>query len=206
RLAGVSEPLSVGRFGLAKGKRVDYVTQAQSIGAFIGLREDYDRLTRAFALIELVDALVPMGQPLPETWGLLLDLLRHVETHPHPTAALVWAELKLLEVFGYLPQFGACAVCGAGAREAETTLSPEAGGVVCQAHAPTCGDRFRVTEETAIGLARTSALDQPPPQLKLADEALFALLPFWRHVAHAPLRANESLVGELRRSRPSPAG
>src|SRR5688500_15988706 len=59
RLAGSSDPLAMARMTLAKGKVNLFVTQAQPIHSFRGLRTDFERLSLALALVELYGAVLP---------------------------------------------------------------------------------------------------------------------------------------------------
>jgi len=198
RLAGSSDPLTAGIMTLAFGKRNEYITQVQPQSSFRGLRSDYDRLTYGLALAELYESVMPYEQPLPDAYRLLLLSLTFLEKHEKPEVAMVWSELKLMEVSGFLPSFDVCAVSGAKIKEAEPLVSPHAGGYVCDQEAYAFTDRYRTKAEVLYGLSRTAELDQPPPNLKMARESLIALLPFWRKIASMPLPANEARIGELR--------
>jgi DNA repair protein RecO (recombination protein O) len=197
RLAGSSDPLSVAVLSLAAGKRNRYITQAQPLSSFRGLRTDYERLTFALALCELYAAVLPVEQPLPEVYDLLLASLQHLETHPRPVVALVWAQVQLLQVSGFLPQFDRCVVTESEVLEALPFVSPTAGGYVVE-RAASMMDRYRTRAEVLYGLARLPMLEAPPNNMKFSEEAVRDLLPFWRHFADAPLPANESLVADLR--------
>ena len=201
RLAGVSDPLSVAKLGLAKGKRTYYITQAQPQTSFPGLRTDFDRLSLALGLVELFAAVIPFEEPDPDAYDLLVRSLRSLEKHPKPLAASAWAQVALLAHAGFLPSFGSCVITGDALREGEPFLSPRAGGYVSDAAAVPYADRFRVRAEVAMNLDRLSPLENPPPNLKFAEETVGALLPFWRHVADAPLPACEAVVGALQATR-----
>lgn len=191
RLAGISEPLSVSVLHLAVGKRQWYVTQAQPITSYPGLRADYDRLSFALALAEVASAVFPHEQPAPEAFRFVVEAMRYIEVHPEPVVASVWAEAKMLELAGFGPQWAACVTCGVAVKEALAWVSPNAGGYVCGAHAEDHVDRFRARAEALIGLARILELPTPPEKLRFAAEAYRALWPFWRHVAEKPLPARE---------------
>lgn len=198
RLAGCSDPVTASIMTLAVGKRNEFVTQAQPLSSFRGLRTDFERLTFGLALTELYDALMPYEQPLEEAYELLLVSLATLEHHEKPVVALVWCELRLLEVSGFMPSFDRCVATGNAVAEANAFLSPDAGGYISDPEAMQFTDRVRVRAEVLYGLARTAELDEAPPNLKYAEEALLALMPFWRHVASMPLPANESCLGEVR--------
>lgn len=198
RLAGSSDPLVSVTLGLATGKKNLFVTQAQPATSFPGLRTDYDRLSSALALVELVGAVVPYEQADPAAFEQLLESLTHLERHQKPVVALVWAELRLLAVEGYQPLFDRSALSESPIGEPEPWLSPTAGGYVTPSESLAFGDRFQARAEALIGLAKAALLDAPPPALRYAEECLAALLPFWRHIAEMQLPANESWVRDVR--------
>lgn len=198
RLAGSSDPLSMATMTLAKGKVNQFVTQAQPMSSFRGLRTDYLRLTMALGLLELFAAVLPWGEPDEESFDLLVASLQALEKHDKPVVALVWAELKLLEMSGFLPQFDRCVNTGQIVTETPAYLSPMAGGHLASQEAIGVADRFQAKAEVLFGLARCAELHVPPPNLKFADECLFALMPFWRNIVDQPLPANDSLTVELR--------
>lgn len=198
RLAGISDPLSTAVLGIAEGKVNRFVTQAQPLTSFRGLRTDYERLSFALALCELYATVLPYDQPFPEAYDLLTESLRHLESHPRPLVALLWAQLRLLEISGFLPQFDRCVVTNEPIAESNPFVSPTAGGYVSDAAAAPFVDRFRTRAEALYGLARLPDQPAPPGNMKFADEALADLMPFWRNIAEAPLPANESVVREAR--------
>lgn len=198
RLAGVSDPLCVSRLEIAEGKMNRFVTQAQPLRSFPGLRTDYERLGFALALCELYAAVLPLEQPFPEAHALLFDSLRHLEKHPKPIVCLVWAEVQLLAISGFMPQFERCVSTDEAITEAEPFLSPRAGGYICDQAASPHTDRFRSRAEVLYGLIKLPELETPPANLRFAEETLADLLPFWRAIAEAPLPANETAVREAR--------
>lgn len=201
RLAGSSDPLVVAKFNLATGKKNLFITQTQPISAFRGLRTDYERLSFALALCELYSAILPWEEPAPEAYELLTRSLGAVEKHEKPMVAMVWAELQLLSLAGFLPSFDRSCVDDEPVKEALPWVSPHAGGYLGEQDALRFTDRVRTRAEVLYGLARTAELDDPPQNLRFAEEALILLLPFWRHVADTPLPANESCIADLRESR-----
>lgn len=198
RLAGVSDPLTMAKMSLAKGKVNHFVTQAQPQSAFKGLRTDFDRLSLALALLELYTHVLPFNEPQEGVFNLLLKSLHALESHPKAIVALVWAELQLMEESGFLPPFDLCISTGEKVSVAEPWLSPVAGGHVAANAADAYSDRFRTRSEVLIGLARTAERTEPPANLKFAEECLIALIPFWRHILDVPLPANEAVKREFR--------
>jgi DNA repair protein RecO (recombination protein O) len=182
---------------LAEGKRNRFITQAQPLSSYRGLRTDFERLSFALALCELYAAVVPVEEPEPEAYDLLSSSLAFLERHEKPLTALVWAEAALLAMGGFQPELEACVVTGEAVAVANPFLSPTAGGFVSEAASVAYPDRFRVRAEVVYGLRRLFELAEPPGRLKFADESLAALFPFWRYIAEMALPANESVVAEV---------
>lgn len=203
RLAGISEPLTMSSLAIVQGKRSAFITQAQPLSSFRRLRADYDRLQCGLAFAELVAAVCPYEQPMPDLYELVGRCLGHLEVHPKPLVALIWCEMRLMDSTGFHPEFERCVVSGASIGEAEPYVSPHAGGYVCDAEAMRFTDRTKTRAEVLYGLARLAALAEPPSNLKFAAECAATLFPFWRALAESPLPANDALVKELRQSQPS---
>ncbi len=194
RLSGCSEPLSASILQITPGKKQSFVTQAQPISSFPGLRADYERLCFGLALTELAAGVLPHDHPAEEEFRFLVRALHDLEIHERPLVALAWAEVRLMELAGFWPSFDACVVTGVNVKEALPFVSPHAGGYVVAAHAYDFTDAFQVRAEVLYGLNALSELDEPPPQLKLAPETLRTLLPFWRAIVDRALPANEAAL------------
>lgn len=198
RLAGISDPLCVAMMTLAEGKVNRFITQAQPLLSFRKVRGDYDRLSLALALAEVVAAVLPYEEPFPEAYELLILALGALDAHPKPVVAAVWAQTRMMALAGFQPQLTSCVGTGEALDSATPWVSPQAGGYVCEEEAMQYLDRFRVRAEVLIGLERIAELDEPPGNLKLAEEACATLFPFWRHIADMPLPACETAVREVR--------
>jgi len=199
RLSGISEPLSSAVLTIAAGKRTSFVTQAQPLTSFRGLRTDFERLSCGLALVELYAAVLPVDEPFPEAYELLTRSLRHLGKHAKPVVALVWAEVQLLMISGFMPQFERCVATDQQIAEANPFISPRAGGYVCESAAVTYTDRFRTRAEVLYGLARLPEFDDPPAHMKFVDEALADLLPFWQNITETQLPANETVTSDIQK-------
>ncbi len=195
RLAGASEPLSVSIFHVAAGKRQQFVSQAQPVTSYPGLREDFDRLAAAIAIAEIVSATTPHDRPEEALFGFVVGALKMIEVHEKPFVALAWAEVKLLETTGHLPSFDRCVESGVRVREAMPYFVPSAGGYVAAERAATMPGRIRTHAEVLVGLAKLVELDLPPPNLKRLPESLRLLFETWREIAQTNLPAVEAVLG-----------
>jgi DNA repair protein RecO (recombination protein O) len=194
RLAGSSEPLSACILHVAEGKRNAFVTQVQPVTSFPGLRADYTRLSLALALTEVAAAVLPHEQPAADAFALLVSSLKYLEVHEKPMVAFVWAEVQLLKLAGFMPELEACITCAKPMKEAYPALSPHAGGFVCADDATRFSDRTTTRAEVLYGLTAIAELDAPPRNLKLAQECIVALYPFWKAIAGWALPAMEEAM------------
>jgi DNA repair protein RecO (recombination protein O) len=194
RLKSISEPLSVGIFTYVQGKSRKFVTQVQPDRAFPHLRKDYDRLTAAISFSEVVTEVIPFEEPSEEVFLTVIRLLNGIELAPKPLVALVWAEVQLLALTGFLPSFVACTATGSFIKFAEVFVSPSAGGYVSHDHASTFRDRIIIKAEVLYGLEAISKLNEPPKNLKFLDETLGLLGVFWEHIIENKLSARSHLM------------
>jgi DNA repair protein RecO (recombination protein O) len=198
RLRGVTEPLSIGQFTFASGKKQKFVTSAQPRSSFPGLRLDFDRLNLGLSWGEVLGQILPYEQPFEEAFDLCLQTLQELEKHAAPLVALAWGEVKLLGLSGFLPSFNRCVISESKVLEAEAFFSPSAGGYVSAAHAAQISDRFYVRAEVLFGLAALSDLSEAPANLKYSFECLLALQPMWEYICEKPLPARQHLLTSLR--------
>jgi DNA repair protein RecO len=194
RLAGASEPLSVSIFHIAAGKRQAFVTQAQPITSYPGLRDDYDRLTAAMALAEVIAATTPHERPEPELFGFAVGALRMIEVHEKPKVALAWSFVRLLEVTGHLPSFDRCAETGVQIQEAEPFFGMEMGGYVVADRAMAWTGRRRTKAEVLVGLAKLAQLELPPQNLRELGPSLRLLVQIWQELSGHDLPAANQVL------------
>lgn len=194
RLSGSSEPLSASILQIAPGKRQSFVTQAQPISSFPGLRADYDRLTFGLALAELAAGVIPHDHPAEEEFNFLVHAFYDLEIHGKPLVAFVWAQVRLMELAGFLPSFDRCVLTDEPVREALPFVSPHAGGYIAAGRASQYNDAFQTKAEVLYGLTALSECEKPPSNLKDADATFRVLAPFWREIAGKALPAFEAAL------------
>ncbi len=140
RLSGATEVLTCTRFGLASGKTLEIVTQAEVSESFPALRLDLPRLAHGLYLADLLDHSVEDHVPNPLLYQMLLAGLHQTAILSAPETAARWFEVQLLRDLGYAPLLTHCAVCqtpvpGEFARDELFALSVQMGGVLCPRHA-----------------------------------------------------------------------
>jgi DNA repair protein RecO (recombination protein O) len=131
RLGGHLDLLTRSQLMLARGRNLDYVTQAETIDSFIGLRDDLLRASHGYTVAELVDRLTEDGHEDRPTYDALVEVLGRIATDPDPELAVRMFEITLLDRLGYRPQLRTCGRCQAELPRADCFYSPVAGGVLC---------------------------------------------------------------------------
>ena len=123
------EPLSHVSLQLVEGRDLDTVTQVETVDPHRAVREDLDRLGRATALLETVDAIAPEREPAPHLYRMLCGGLATLAAQDAPAVvgSFLW---KLLAVEGLEPVLDHCVSCGSVGDVGG--FSPEHGGVVCR--------------------------------------------------------------------------
>lgn len=135
RKAGHLEPFTRVELLLAHGRDFWIVTQAETVDAYLPVREDLVRTAYAAYLIELLDRFTyEEGENRP-LYQLLVDSLSRVSTLPDPFPAVRYYEIRLLDLLGFRPDLQRCARCGAEIKAEDQFFDATQGGVLC----PRCG-------------------------------------------------------------------
>lgn len=192
-LASSSEPLVAGTFEVAIGKRSNYVTQVQPKAAFPAIRGEYARLSCALAWLEVLEAVVAPGEPSEGLFNLCLLGLAGIEAAKTPHGALVWADLHLMEMTGYHPQF-TVSVASGKPLVGPLQLSPPEGGCVLDTEARGEAGSYPVSREAVVTLSKLQILGEPPNFVRHAAEVLAALTPFWTYVLSHDLPARRTVL------------
>jgi DNA repair protein RecO (recombination protein O) len=125
------EPTSHVALQLYEGRELDIVTQAETIDHFRAIREDLDRITRASAMLEVVDQVAQEREVNPRLYQTLLGALRSLASHDPPLVVPAFF-MKVLAIEGYRPIVEACAECGEP--DELVAFDLDTGGVLCRAH------------------------------------------------------------------------
>jgi DNA repair protein RecO (recombination protein O) len=135
RKAGHLEPFTHVKLFLARGRDLWIVTQAETIDAYLPMRDDLVRTAYAAYVVELLDRFTyEEGENRP-LFQLLVDTLQRVAALPDPFSAVRFYEIRLLDLMGFRPQLSACLGCGAEIKPEDQFFDVVQGGVLC----PRCG-------------------------------------------------------------------
>lgn len=135
RKAGHLEPFTHVKLMMARGRDFWIVTQAETIDAYMPIRDDLVRTAYAAYVIELIDRFTYEEGENRALFQLLVDTLARVADLPDPFAAVRYYEIRLLDLLGYRPQLNNCLNCGAEIKPEDQFFDVAQGGVLC----PRCG-------------------------------------------------------------------
>ncbi len=184
RFGAALEPMMVSGvvFYLKEGRDLHLLSSADIEHDEAALRRDPVRMAYASALVELVDRLVPDGEPVRGLEEALEAGLRAAADAPEEDLdALLWRfAMALARRLGYEPQTGSCVVCG-GPPGVGPGFSPLLGGAVC----PECLRNGRAegaaggdVAALALDLARGERVHSIGLEAPLRDDVTDVLLSF----------------------------
>ncbi|HTX92642.1 MAG TPA: DNA repair protein RecO [Anaerolineales bacterium] len=136
RKAGHLEPFTRVTLQLAKGRDLLIVTQAETLDAFLPIKENLTRTGLASYAVELIDRFAYEDENESyNLFRLLTDTLTRIATESDPWLAMRYFEVRLLDFLGFRPHLFECANCGKAIQPEAQFFSPAEGGVLC----PACG-------------------------------------------------------------------
>jgi DNA repair protein RecO (recombination protein O) len=144
RKAGHLEPFTHVKLQLATGRDLFIVSQADTVDAYLPLREDLLLTGHASYVMELLDRFTYEDNlEHPTLFRLLTETLARLASKPDastsfsagPWLAVRYYEMRLLDELGFRPRLFECANCGREIQPEDQFFSFSAGGVIC----PTCG-------------------------------------------------------------------
>ena len=140
-LLAVTQPFILGQYLLFAGRSLDRINQGDIQCAYRRLREDLNLFALCTFCCELVDKVVPVGEPAPRifhlTKGLLDYLHSDISDRLYLENALTYYLIGLLDALGYQVDFSRCLSCGA--KTGLTSFSVMEGGPLCSS----CSSRDR---------------------------------------------------------------
>ena len=134
RKAGHLEPFTRVSLLLARGRDFWIVTQADTVDAYLPLREDLVRTSYAGYVMELLDRFTYEEGENRALFNLLVDTLHRLSEDDDFFIALRYFEIRLLDHLGFRPQLQQCAQGGEEIRAEDQFFSARAGGVLCPRH------------------------------------------------------------------------
>jgi len=131
RKAGHLEPFTRVALMLARGRDLWIVTQAQTVSAYLSLREDLLRTGYAAYVVELLDRFTyDEGENL-SLYTLLYTTLERIDAGEDLFLVARYYELRLLDLLGFRPELFHCVLCRRAVQPVDQFFSALLGGVVC---------------------------------------------------------------------------
>jgi DNA repair protein RecO (recombination protein O) len=134
RKAGHLEPFTHVSLLLARGRDLWIVTQAETIDAYLPLRDDLVRTSYAGYVIELLDRFTYEEGENRAIFSLLVETLQRISSGEEPFTALRYYEIRLLDYLGFRPQLFKCVQGEEEIRPEDQYFSAPGGGVLCPRH------------------------------------------------------------------------
>lgn len=101
------------------------------VKGFYQLESDFDRLTLAQVVVELVERAAEKEEPHPEIFDLLVATLDRLNDTEQPTSLVYWFfHLQFLREMGFRPDTDRCHLCGKSLA-AGGNLRPRTAGITC---------------------------------------------------------------------------
>lgn len=192
KLASSLETLTLSDITIVRGRGIGRIAGAIAEETYPNLRSDLDTLSQALEAVRIFDSLVGLEEPDQAMFELLheyLTLLDGLAETGGQSAASLLSEafyVKLASGLGYHLETSVCAVSGERLSSgAGCFFSPDAGGVVLEAHA----DRYSVAiSENAVKILRIflanrlSAIRKVRMDKRDVDELSRIRAIFFRHI------------------------
>ena len=136
RKAGHLEPFTHVKLQLSRGRDLFIITQADTVDAYLPVRETLVLTGNASYVVELLDRFVYEDEGAnPTLFRLLADTLKRLADHDDIWLAVRYYEMRMLDFLGFRPQLFECANCEREIKAEDQFFSFSAGGVIC----PRCG-------------------------------------------------------------------
>ena len=167
RKAGHIELFTHAALQVARGRNLDILTQADTIEAYRSLREDLDKISHAYYVVELVDRFTEEEDPAQPLFQLLADTLSRLNAADARQQYLVlrFFELHLLGLSGFQPQLHFCVSCNRPIKEEANAFSVNDGGLLC----PACSQTHPQAKSLSIGALKILRFLQTRPWEQIAS-------------------------------------
>jgi len=127
------ELLNLSKIYLARGKTFDVITEAQAIETYKDLKDDLNKISYGFYLVELTSEFLAEGQGGKEVYELIARTLKLLDGEKNIEKIKLYIrafEIKFLDLIGFKPELVYCVHCRQPLKPTGNYLSPEAGGVL----------------------------------------------------------------------------
>ena len=138
KLGGRMDMFVANKLLLSKGKSMDSVSQAEVLNSFFRLRENTERMFYSMYCVETIKNFCEENDEDSESiYNLLYEILSVItecENEVKIMLAVMRFQLKIMDIFGYAPDFTNCVICSKEIGDNYSYFSFEHGGLVCESH------------------------------------------------------------------------
>jgi DNA repair protein RecO (recombination protein O) len=171
RMSGHLEMLTYSTVSFMRGHNIDTIVGAQTIEAFVPVKNDLWLMSYGLYLSELVNQFTAEHQEHDDIFKLLLETLRDLPAAENKDLLLRYFELHLLEAAGYRPQLRECVACHKTLQPVTNYFSPPGGGFLCPECAATRTQAYSVSVNGQKVLKALQSYDfNAVSRLRLDDE------------------------------------
>lgn len=150
KLAGHLEPISLADILVVKGKGFDYVGSALGTDAFLGIKDNLNKIYYAGRSIGWFNRLVKEEQVDERLFLLLSYWLEVLDNYPpaeftkeNGELFFIFFALKLMAELGYKPEMHQCLNCHEKIKPGKNYFNLKNGGIICD----NCLEKERQTQE-----------------------------------------------------------
>jgi DNA repair protein RecO (recombination protein O) len=133
KMAGHLEMLTHSQVSFSRGRNLDTITGAQTVNAFMPLKNDLWLTSCGLYIAELVNQFTAEHQENEPLFQLTIETLQRLCQENNKELTLRYFELHLLESAGYRPQLRECVACHQALEPVINSFSAAAGGMLCPA-------------------------------------------------------------------------
>ncbi len=131
RKAGHLEPFTHVQLQLARGRDLPIVTQAETIEAFLSIRNSLEITAQAAYVLEILDRFTFDEEENRELYRLAVEALQRLDSGIDPFYVNRYFELHVLDTLGFKPEMFVCVICRKPIEPVDQYFSAAQGGVVC---------------------------------------------------------------------------
>lgn len=147
RKSGHLEPFTRVVLQLSRGHDAYIITQAETIDAYLAIRDNLEVTGYAALIIELTDRFTFEAEENQAIYQLVSEALNRLNNQEAPFICVNYFQIHLLDALGYKPELFVCSICRKEIQPEDQYFSAEHGGIVC----PSCGKSHTGVRPASMG-------------------------------------------------------
>jgi len=129
-------------------RELQNLSKCDLIEPFLDIRNDFEKMTVGMAMMEVLDRVVIIEQPLPELFSITIQILHRLSESSRQFLNFYWAFiLHVIRILGFSVHLNGCMECGTKEFPQKVPFHLGSGGVFCANCAPNEYD-FTLTLES----------------------------------------------------------